>query len=71
MSVNNAKNKAMVISHEPGYTINQEIIIESKGLCWVDKAHRFLFCETCQALEKDPSKKIAAIGEKNTGGKFS
>ena len=41
------------------------------GICCVDKAIRFLFCETCHALDGDPSKISAAKGDKNTGGRFS
>ena len=46
-------------------------MIFAKGACWVETVHRPLFWETCHALENEPSKKIAAIGEKITGGRFS
>ncbi len=46
-------------------------IILTKGRCFVETEHSPLFCMTCQALIKELSKKMAARGDKNTGGKFS
>ena len=70
-SENIARKSAVVRSHEAGYVINQETIMLISGICCVDKAIRFLFWQTCHALEGDRSKIKAARGDRNTGGRFS
>ena len=51
--------------------INQLFRIVAIEWCFVDIAINCLFWETCHALDRDPSRNIAANGEKITGGKFS
>ena len=45
--------------------------IVDKEWCFVDIAINCLFWDTCHARDNEPSRNIAAMGEKITGGKFS